>query len=103
MIDLRATAAHVQAVAVMVYDAAVAHAVEMLGTRIASTAPAGTLAALEDAKAVWALEGNNALLVSFITDMSSARHYWNLSTGSGSIFESTAEIVDYARPPDVLE
>ena len=52
MIDHLAIAARVQAVAVSVYVAVVAHAVEMLGARIASSAPAGTPAVLEDVEEV---------------------------------------------------
>ena len=52
MIDHLAIAARVQAVAVRVYAAVVAHAVEMLGARIASSAPAGTPAVLEDVEEV---------------------------------------------------
>lgn len=48
--------------------------------------------------AVWSLEGNNALFVSFIIDMRSTQHCWDLSTGSGSIVESTTEAVSFVRP-----
>ena len=50
LIDYLATAARVHAVAVMVYDAAVAHAVEKLMARIASTALASTPAVLKVAR-----------------------------------------------------
>ena len=52
MIDHLAIAARVQAVAVRVYAAVVAHAVEMLGAMIAASAPAGTPAVPEDVKEV---------------------------------------------------
>ena len=46
--DRLAIAAHAPAVAVRVYAAVAAHAVEMLGPRTASSAPAGTPAAPEE-------------------------------------------------------